>query len=71
MSDIPCTTFLSTVTEIYNRVAECKTLTYADRQRLQAAIVENDLPDEDYTRIDQILYNISRGKVQVIECPET
>ncbi|NEO26047.1 MAG: hypothetical protein F6K03_03895 [Kamptonema sp. SIO4C4] len=57
------------VSEMLASVAETGTLTLTDRYGLMAAILDENLPDEEMQAINRLLRAVQRGRVRVTAQP--
>lgn len=60
MSNVP-------LEELYGQVMFSNVVTRADRQRLQAALLNECLSEDEQAIIDRLLYNVRRGWLQLVD----
>jgi len=54
------------ITDILVDVAKTNRLTLGDRYGLLAAVLNDDLPDEERRAVNRILWAVRRGQIQVM-----
>jgi len=58
---LPCA-----LSEIFAQSSISHQITLADRYGLKAAILENSLTEEEKGMVDRLLYNVRRGRLQMV-----
>ena len=55
----------SAISELFFQVSRSGQIAHADRYGLMAAVMNENLAEEERSAVDRLLYAISRGRVQL------
>ena len=59
---LPCA-----IAELYAQVSNSGKITLADRYGLMAAVLEEELPEEERDSIDRVLRGACRGRLKIVD----
>ncbi len=54
------------ISEIFVKSANDRKITLADRYGLMAAVLDENISDEERSSIDRLLHSVRKGRVQIV-----
>lgn len=55
------------IADLFAQASICKKITWADRYGLMAALLEDQLTEEERNSIDRLLHSLCQGRMQVVD----
>ncbi|MEQ8752907.1 MAG: hypothetical protein RID09_05215 [Coleofasciculus sp. G1-WW12-02] len=64
---VPIRLLPGAISDLFAQVSMCGKITMADRYGLMAALLEDDLTEEERNSIDRLLHAFCRGRMHIVD----
>ncbi|MEQ9669667.1 hypothetical protein [Coleofasciculus sp. G2-EDA-02] len=64
---VPVRLLPGAIADLFAQVSMCGKITMADRYGLMAALLEDDLTEEERNSIDRLLHAFCRGRMHIVD----
>ena len=64
---VPIRLLPGAIADLFAQVSMCGKITMADRYGLMAALLEDDLTEEERNSIDRLLHAFCRGRMHIVD----